>query len=64
VVAVLEGGYCPHILRKVVPAIIGQMSGYSVKLRGRIPFLDLSIQKQAEKNLKTVKRIQASFWKL
>jgi acetoin utilization deacetylase AcuC-like enzyme len=64
VVAVLEGGYCPHILRKVVPAIIGQMSGENIKLHGRNPILDLRIQKQAEKNLKTVRRIQSSFWKL
>jgi acetoin utilization deacetylase AcuC-like enzyme len=64
VVAVLEGGYCLHILRKVVPAIISQMSGKSIKLRRRSPFLDSGIQKQAEKNLKTVRRIQSSFWAL
>jgi acetoin utilization deacetylase AcuC-like enzyme len=64
IVAVLEGGYCLSVLRKVIPVVIGQMAGYRIKLRGRSPLLDLSIQRLAEKNLKTVRRIQSGFWTL
>jgi len=63
-VAVLEGGYCLSVLRNVVPAVISQMTGNRIKLYRRTPLLDLSIQKQAEKILKTVRRIQSGFWTL
>jgi acetoin utilization deacetylase AcuC-like enzyme len=64
IVAVLEGGYCLSVLRKVAPAVISQMAGCRIKLRERPLFLDLSIQNQAEKTLKTVRRIQSGFWTL
>jgi acetoin utilization deacetylase AcuC-like enzyme len=64
IVAVLEGGYCLSVLRKVVPAVIGQMAGHRIRLHGRIPVLDHNVQKQAEKTLKTVRRIQSGFWAL
>ena len=64
VVAMLEGGYCLSVLRKVVPVVISQMAGQRIMLRGRTPPLDLNVQKQAEKSLKDVKRIQSGFWTL
>lgn len=64
VVAVLEGGYCLSVLRKVVPAVIGQMAGQGSMLRERAPPLDLNVQRRAEKILKGVKRVQSEFWTL
>ncbi len=63
-VAVLEGGYCLSVLRKVVPSIISQMAGHKTNLHDRHPILDLKTQNQAEKVLKKVKRIQSKFWNL
>ena len=63
-VAVLEGGYCLSVLRKVVPAVVSQMAGNRIELHGKTPLLDSNTQNQAEKILKTVRRIQSSFWKL
>jgi len=59
IVAVLEGGYCLGVLRKVVPTVIGQMAGQRMTLRERAHPLDLHVQKQAEKILKGVKRVQS-----
>jgi acetoin utilization deacetylase AcuC-like enzyme len=64
VVAMLEGGYCLSVLRKVVPVVISQMAGQRIMLHGRTPPLDLNVQKHAEKSLKAVKRIQSGFWTL
>lgn len=64
VVAVLEGGYCLSVLRRVVPAVIGQMAGQKAMLHGESPPLDSKIQKQAEKSLKIAKKVQSEFWTL
>ncbi len=64
IVAVLEGGYCLSVLRKVVPVVISQMAGQRMTLRERVPPLDLNVQRQAEKILKGVKTIQSEFWTL
>ncbi|MEM2914493.1 MAG: histone deacetylase [Candidatus Bathyarchaeia archaeon] len=62
-VAVLEGGYCQKVLRKIVPSIISEMASHKTNLHDKPPILDLETQKRAEKILKMVKRIQSKFWK-
>ena len=64
VVAVLEGGYCPSFLEKIVPGIVAQMTGLEVRVRDRRPYLDLEAQKRAERVVRRVRAVQSSFWTL
>jgi len=63
-VAVLEGGYRPSFLRKIVPAIIGRMAGLNVGIRDKRPSLDLIAQKEAERIIEDARRILSAFWTL
>jgi len=64
IVAVLEGGYRPRFLGKIVPAIIGKMAGLNVGIRDRRPSLDLRAQKEAERIIEDARRILSTFWTL
>ena len=64
IVAVLEGGYSLGFLRKAVPAVIGKMAGLNIRIRDSRPFLDLHAEREAEKTLEDVRRVQSSFWAL
>ena len=63
-VAVLEGGYQFWFLRKVVPAAVGKIAGINMRIRDARPFLDLDAEREAEKTLEHVKRVQSGFWEL
>jgi len=64
VVAVLEGGYRLGFLKKIASAIIAQMAGLHVGVRDVRPFLSLDVQREADKVIAKVKRVQSRFWAL
>jgi acetoin utilization deacetylase AcuC-like enzyme len=63
-VAVLEGGYNLGFLRKVVPSCIAEMADAYFKLKDRRPFINLKSQKEAERVIEIVKRVQSRYWSL
>jgi acetoin utilization deacetylase AcuC-like enzyme len=64
VVAVLEGGYSLPFLRKIVPSITAQMAGLNVGVRDRRPLLNWDAQREAEKIIEYVRKVQSCFWEL
>jgi len=64
VAAVLEGGYNFRFLKMIVPAIIAQMAGLQARVRDIRPFLNLDAQREAEKIIDNVRRVQSRFWML
>jgi acetoin utilization deacetylase AcuC-like enzyme len=64
IVAVLEGGYRLRFLKKIVPAIVARMAGLNVRIRDTRPFIDLDAQKEAEKTIENVRRVQSCYWAL
>jgi len=63
-VAVLEGGYCPSFLKKIVPAVLSRMMNMEAKVTEHRPRFSITIHKIAEKIIKEVKEIQSRFWDL
>ena len=64
IVAVLEGGYSLHFLGKMATAVIAEMAGVPYSFQDKREMANPRIQKQAEKTIKEVRRIQSSFWNL
>ncbi len=64
VVAVLEGGYRPWFLRKIVPVVIAKMAKFDIKIRDKRPLLNLHAEREAERVIQEARRIQSSFWTL
>ncbi len=62
--AILEGGYNLGFLKKIVPACIAKMAGAYFKVKDRRPPINLKSQKEAEKVVEIVKRIQSRYWSL
>jgi len=63
-VATLEGGYSLNYLGKMVTAVIAKMCNASYVIKESRRVADAKIVKKAEQVIKSVKRIQSSFWKL
>jgi len=61
-VAVLEGGYCPSFLKKIIPAVLSQMMNMEAKVSEHRPRFSITIHKIAEKIIREVKEIQSRFW--
>lgn len=64
IAAILEGGYRLWFLRKIVPAAIAKIAGINMRIRDARPFLNLDAEREAEKTLERVKRVQSEFWEL
>ncbi|MBS7654408.1 histone deacetylase [Candidatus Bathyarchaeota archaeon] len=63
-VAILEGGYNLSFLKKVAPACIAKMTGIYFKVKDHRPPINLKSQKEAEKVVEIVKRVQSRYWSL
>ncbi|MBS7634614.1 histone deacetylase [Candidatus Bathyarchaeota archaeon] len=63
-VAILEGGYNLSFLKKVAPACIAKMTGTYFKVKDHRPPINLKSQKEAEKVVEIVKRVQSRYWSL
>lgn len=63
-VAILEGGYNIWLLRRVVAACVAKMAGLTIKFKDKRPPINLLAQKEAEKVIRNVKRIQSRYWSL
>lgn len=63
-VASLEGGYNLKYLGKTAAAVIAKMAGFSYTVRDSRPVARPTIRKRAEQIIKSVERVQSSFWKL
>lgn len=65
-VAVLEGGYNLWFLRRIVVACIAKMAEIpiSFKIRDKRPPVNPEIEKEANKVIDVVRRIQSRFWSL
>ena len=64
-VAVLEGGYNLWFLKRVVATCIAKMAGTaSKKVRDRRPPINPEIEKEANKVIDVVRRIQSRYWSL
>jgi len=64
IVAVLEGGYNLWFLKRIVAVCIGKMAGISLKVRDRRPPINPEIEKEANKVINVVRRIQSRYWSL
>jgi len=63
-VAILEGGYRPWFLRKIVPVVIAKMAKFNIKIRDKRPSLDLNAEREAERVIQEARKIQSNFWTL
>ena len=63
-VAVLEGGYSLHFLRRVVAACIAKMAGITIRMREKRPPINYEAEKEAEKVIGVVRKIQLKYWSL
>jgi len=63
-VAVLEGGYNLSFLRKAVPACVAKLAGAYFRVKDRRPPINLKSQKEAEKIIEIVRRVQSRYWSL
>lgn len=63
-VATLEGGYNLKQLGKLVVSTISKMAGFSYSMRDESPSVSLRAEKQAEKIIEEVKKVQSAFWSL
>jgi len=62
--AVLEGGYNLWFLKRIVAACIGRMAGINTKVRDKRPPINLEAQKEADKIIKVVRKVQSKYWSL
>lgn len=62
--AILEGGYNIWLLRRVVVACVAKMAGLTIKIKDKRPPINLLAQKEAEKVIRNVRRIQSRYWSL
>ena len=63
-VAILEGGYNPRFLRKIIPVIVSRMAGVEARIRDERPFFDIEAQRMAEKIIEEVRETHSRFWAL
>lgn len=63
-VAVLEGGYNLWFLKRIVATCIAKMAGISLKVKDRRPFISFETEKEANKMIEVVRRIQSRYWSL
>lgn len=63
-VSVLEGGYSPRVLGRLVSSAIARMSGMSCSVADEARMADEGAKKRGEKVLREVKRAQSAFWRL
>ena len=63
-VAVLEGGYNLKKLGKLAASTISKMAGFLYPIKDENPPVSLKAEKQAEKVIREVKKIQSAFWNL
>jgi len=63
-VAVLEGGYNLKQLGKLVASTISKMAGFPYSMKDKSPSLNSRAEKQAEKVIEEVKKVQSTFWSL
>lgn len=63
-VAVLEGGYNLWFLRRAVASCIARMAGINLEIRDRCPPINLMAQREANKVIEAVRRVQSRYWSL
>ncbi|MEM1507351.1 MAG: histone deacetylase [Candidatus Bathyarchaeia archaeon] len=63
-VTVLEGGYNLWFLRKVVASCIARMAGLDLKIRDKRPPINLRVQREANKIIEDVRKVQSRYWSL
>jgi len=62
--AILEGGYNLWFLKRIVAAYIGKMAGVDIRVRDKRPPINLEAQKEADKIIEVVRRVQSRYWSL
>ncbi|MCX8170570.1 MAG: histone deacetylase [Candidatus Bathyarchaeota archaeon] len=63
-VAVLEGGYNLYFLRRAVRSCVARMAGVDLKIRDERPPINLKAQKEANKIIEVVRKVQSRYWSL
>lgn len=61
-VAILEGGYNLWFLRRIVAACIANMTGSHVVVKDKRPPLNIRAQKEADKIIEVVRKVQSRYW--
>jgi len=64
IVAVLEGGYRPRFMKKIIPQIISLMAGIEARIRDDRPPFSLKVHRMAEMIIDEVKETHSNFWTL
>jgi acetoin utilization deacetylase AcuC-like enzyme len=64
ILSVLEGGYNLGFLKKIIPVIAAKLAGLPTEIWDRRPKLRWDIQRESEKTLEKVRKVQSRYWQV